>query len=158
MTAKKTSVVTEFGIFAIGLPLIIGIVAAMFSATLSNSRQTPPPVMGISRGLFITVPILGTCAISMVFGILLLITRKVWAVVGCIIAGGLIALSYIVVFTILAGPPINLITAVLIAGPVLLYVRSSKAIAEINNASAPPAVPSSLSPVAPPPLPPSAQN
>jgi len=131
MSAKKMSAVTECGIFAIGLPPLIAAIVVM----LGSMMQRPgPPVMGVSRGLFIGVPIVGAAGILMIFGILLLVTRKVWALIGCVVGGYLVALSYCVVLTILTGTPgANLMTAAMIAVPVLLTIRSRKAIAEIRR-------------------------
>jgi len=145
MSTKKMSVVTEFGVFAIGLPLIIALVGAVL---VSMTERPGPPVMGVSRGLFIGVPILGSAGILMLFGILLLVTRKVWALMGCVVGGYLVALSYCVVLTILTGTPgVNLMTAAMIALPVVLTIRSRKAIAEIRSG-----IPSDSQ--GPPPLPP----
>ncbi len=133
MATRKTSVVTEMGIFAIGLSIIIGSIVAIVS---SMGIRPGPPVMGISRNIFIAAPLLGTCIISMVFGILLLITRTVWAVIGCVAAGGLITLTYMGVFFVLTGKvSIDLITLAMIAVPVLLIIRSPYAISEIRNGS-----------------------
>jgi hypothetical protein len=130
--ADRINPVAEFGMFAIGLPVLIGFVTVMF--VMFTDGRPGPPIHGVNRGWFIAGPILGASALSAIAGILLLATRRIWALFGCIIGGFLIVLAYLVVLTVATGMvPVNLMTLVLIAGPVLLVVRAPKAIAGIRT-------------------------
>ena len=129
--ADKTSPITDFGAFAIGLPVLMSVLTLLFAVFMDDHPR--PPIMGVSRGWFLGVPILGASALSAVAGVLLLVTKRMWALVACIVGGFLIVLAYLVVFTLATGIiPLNLLTLALAAGPVLLVLRAPKAIAEIR--------------------------
>jgi hypothetical protein len=136
MAARKMSTVTEIGIFTMGLPVMIGLFVALFAFSEGLPGQSAADK---SRGMFIAIPLLSACGICFLSGILLLASRKAWAVYGCIIGGTLIPLAYLGVVTILTGSPgVNLITAVFIAVPVLLVIRGKKALDELHTPPAPP--------------------
>jgi hypothetical protein len=146
MSAKKMSAITECSIFAIGLPLILALIATILGSLM---KRPGSPGMDAGRGLIMGIPIGGSAGVLLIFGILLVVTRKAWALVGCVVGGYLIALSYCVVMVILTGTVgVNLITGAMIAVPVLLTIRSGKAFAEIRNGApsdsqAPPRLPPS---------------
>ena len=124
--------ITEFGVFAMVFPVVMAGVSAFTFFLLGPPGA--PPIMGVSRGVFFGVPIFGSAAICMIAGILLLATRSLWSVLGCVIAGSLIAVSYITVNMIGAGRfTFDLMSFVLLAVPVFLIIRCPKAIAEIRR-------------------------
>ena len=130
--AGERSVVTEMGIFAIGFGLIVAAVWCVMLVVAAESGGTAESRLFIAGA--ITLPV---CALSFAAGVTLLIARKIWGIIACVVCGVLLSLVVIGLQVVaLGGLPINLMTLVLVAVPVVLAIRAPKAIEEVRRGAA----------------------
>jgi len=121
---------TEVGIFAVGLGLIWGGGVIAWSAMMSNPAA--PPVSGFSRTVFCLALLLPGPAASLACGIWFLVRPSRWGLVACIVAAALVPIGYgALMFAALGTLPINLMTIVLLAVPVVVVARAPQAFEEL---------------------------
>lgn len=139
----RMSTVTEFGIFAIVLPLLLTVLSVGVAAWSASQPQVDRNTVQ-GRMVVFFGPMLPGAVVSVTCGIALLRLRKPWAVTGAIVGAALIPVGYIVGHLAATGAlPINLLAAALVAGPILMITRSPAAFAELREdaAGGPGAVP-----------------
>lgn len=148
--AKKLSVVTEFGIFNIVLPLLV----ILMMGAISSYEKRPTPEM-VERLHLIWIWMGAACAMCAAGGVLVLLQRKVWTIYAAIFGAATIPLVYCAAMVVATGTlSINLITIVAILIPVVPCARLSKAVAELRPVVVPPIPSNTGIPMPPPPPPP----
>ncbi|HOD82858.1 MAG TPA: hypothetical protein PKG77_15675 [Phycisphaerae bacterium] len=133
---------TEVGIFAVGLGLIWGGAVTIWSVMMSN--PTAPPVGGLSRTVFCLALLLPGPTASLACGIWFLVRPSRWGLLACIVAAALVPIGYgALMFAALGTLPMNLMTIVLLAVPVVVIARAPQAFEELapDKQSAPGAAP-----------------
>ncbi|MGF1453412.1 MAG: hypothetical protein ACFB21_15225 [Opitutales bacterium] len=113
----------EIIVFLVFLGVLIG-AAGYFAFT--GLRDNPHQLWGLDRHIAIGVPTLIIAVLHIGFGVCLGITsKKIFAILGAL-AGTILALFYFVFMISATGkPPINLVSAVVVAIPLVLWSRVS---------------------------------
>lgn len=128
---KEKSVITEVGIFSIGIGVLLGI-AAFF--TITGVRDNAPYFFGMQRKYGIGVPIAVVAVLNFASGVIVLATRSKLAIVLSIVCAVLVALVYFAIMILSgAGIGINLITIVVCLVPILVISRGKIAIKETES-------------------------
>lgn len=124
------SAVTEVGIFAIGIGVIVSLAAI---AATNGIDAGAPPIFGMPRRMGIGLPIAGSALLNIAAGVMLLKLRSQLAVAACMVAAISVAVVY---FAIMIGSgvgvSINVMTLLFVAIPVMVLVRGGKALEEIG--------------------------
>lgn len=140
---RNMTTVVEFGIFAIVLPIILSVLVVGLSLWGGSQAQANPGQVW-ARMMLLFGPMLIGAITSLLFGILLLAFRTRWAVMGAIVGTAFIPVGYIgATWVLMQRIPVDLLTAALVAGPILMITRSPAAFAELREdaAGGPGAVP-----------------
>lgn len=124
------SLVTEVGIFAIGLGVILltGIIWIV-----NGMPDSSPPFFGMARrtgiGLAGGIPAI----LNLLAGVFLLVKRNSLGIAACMLASVSIAIAW---FAIMIGSGVgvrfNLLTLIAVGIPMILIARASKALSEIQ--------------------------
>jgi hypothetical protein len=127
--AKKKSIVTEFAAFAVGIGVLLAVLAYY---TLGGLRRAPD-LYGIRRHLAIGVPLAILAALNLSAGVALFATRRPWAVIFCMTAGILLSATYFIFeVTVIGFLQGKFLSAAIYAVAVLMVARGPKAIDEIG--------------------------
>jgi hypothetical protein len=114
----------ELCIFFAGLGLLLAIAAWFMLMDADGNR---PPLWGFPRHLAIGVPLAIVAALHLLSGALLALSRAAMFALGGAIVSTLFAVFYFVFMISATGtPPINLISLVVIAIPILVWGRTGK--------------------------------
>jgi hypothetical protein len=125
------SIVKEFGIFCIGMGVLLG-AAAYFTLTGLNSGA--PPLWGMQRNLAIGLPLGALALANAGSGIGLLTTRNKTMVTLSIVSGLAISIFYFFFMVSATGTVgINLLSALFLFLPLILLSRGSAATRELDG-------------------------
>lgn len=123
---KQASVVTEIGVFSTVIGGVLAILAALAYFKIDHNA---PKFFGLDRHLTFGAAIGVAAVCNLIAGIINLAFRKSFSVMLCIISGFTIP----VVYFGLVGVHVNLTIAIIVAIPVLLFVRGKLAFEELDQ-------------------------
>ncbi len=128
---KKKSVITEVGIFSIGIGFLLGLLAYF---AITGIEDNLPRFLGIKRKYWLGAQIGGIALLNLISGIVVLAARTKFAISLSIVSAVLVTLSYFA-FIILSGVrvPFDLPTIVVVIMPFLVIARSMKAMKETED-------------------------
>lgn len=128
------SVVTELGIFGIGMGLMLGGAAYLTFTQLSPGA---PELWGMQRHLAIGLPVSALAVGNLASGVMLLITRKRGFIGACTLAGCAITVFYFFFMVSATGSVgINVLTIVMLVLPLVMLSRASAASKELEEETA----------------------
>lgn len=130
---RSRSVVTEVGIFCIGVGLLVMVAGiAMWSTGPDNPR-----LFGMPRYLTFGIPITAVGLINTFCGALAIVVRSSWSIILCICAGAMICVTYhVLMFGAGVGVGCNCLSIIMYAIPAGLFLRGREAMAEISQLAA----------------------
>ncbi len=131
-TETHAKVLKELCIFFTFLGVLLAIPAYF---TLSGISGNPPPLWGIPRHLAIGVPTAILSALHLVSGALLAIFRgRLFGIVGGIASTLITVFFFFFMFSATGTIPINLISMVVVAIPIVVWSRVGKFLSTASNA------------------------
>jgi len=129
---NRTKLHRELCIFFIFLGVLLAIPAYL---TLSGISGTPPLLWGVPRHLAIGVPTAILSALHLLAGILLAIVRsRLFAIVGGVASTLITVFYFVFMFSATGTIPINLISIVVVAIPIVVWSRVGKFLSTASNA------------------------
>ena len=131
-TAIHAKLHKELCVFFIFLGVLLAIPAYLALRGISGN---PPPLWGIPRHLAIGVPIAILSALHLVSGILLAIFgSRFFGIAGGIASTLVTAFFFVFMFSATGAIPINLISIVVVAIPIVVWSRVGKFLSTASNA------------------------
>ena len=127
---RKTerSIVTEVGIFCIGIGVLLGVVGGLVLAMLR-----PPELSRLPSHLVLGTPIMAVATLNLASGILLLVMRNSGTVVLCMLAGASVMVLYFG-WNLATGVGLGwCVSLVIFAISAALFLRGREALAELSG-------------------------